>query len=316
MSFSSEVKNELSRLEVEGSCCINAELSALWRMGGSILVRRIGLGVDFSTENAALARRILQITRRNFDLPIEVSATRARRLKKNNRYLVRVAPGKKTKPFMDLLGILPSESGNKLTEQILKSACCQKAFLRGVFLAAGSISKPTSDYHLEIVSQSKELADFILAVMKRQGIHGKITDRKGDYIVYIKEGDAIIKLLSVMGAHGALLEFENVRVIKDMRNHVNRVVNCETANLGKVVKAALKQIECIKYIDDKVGLHKLSPTLHEAAQLRLDNPEAPLSELAQMSKNNVSKAGMNHRFRKLEDYAKSLGMEDETRIEK
>lgn len=314
MSFSSEVKNELSRLEVQGSCCVNAELSALWRMGGSIIVRGLGFGVDFSTENAALARRILQITRRNFVLPIEVSATRALRLKKNNRYLVRVAPGKKTQEFMTFFGILPSEKGGKITEQILKSACCQKAFLRGVFLAAGSVSKPTSDYHLEIVSQSKELADFILQVMKRLGLQGKITDRKGDYIVYIKEGDSIIKLLSLMGAHGALLEFENIRVIKDMRNHVNRVVNCETANLGKVVKAALKQIKCVKYIDDKVGLDKLSPTLKEAAQLRLDNPEAPLIELAQMSDSNVSKAGMNHRFRKIEDYAKSLGMKDEIGI--
>lgn len=315
MSFSSEVKNELSRIEVEDACCVNAELSALWRMGGSIILRRAGMGIDFSTENAALARRILQTTRRNFSLPIEVAVTRSRRLKKTNRYLVRVAPSTMTKKFIEFLDILPNESGSVSQEKILHSNCCKKAFLRGIFLAGGSVSKPTSDYHLEIVSQSKDLADLILLVMKKFGIQGKLTDRKGDYIVYIKEGDAIITFLSIMGAHSALLDFENVRVIKGMRNHINRVVNCETANLGKVVKAALNQTKYINYIDEKVGLNKLTPILREAAQLRLDNPEAPLSELAQMSKNVVTKAGMNHRFRKLEDYAKSLGMKEEAGFE-
>ena len=309
MSFSSDVKNELARLPVSDACCLNAELSGLLRMGGSIIVKNYSMGIDFSTENAALARRVLQLVKSNFQLPIEVVATRSKRLKKNNRYLVRIVPGKDTQKVMELLGVVGDEEGDK---NLFKTNCCRKSFLRGVFLAGGSVSKPTGDYHLEIVSQSEELAKLILKAMKSLSIIGKITDRKADYIVYIKEADAIITFLSLIGAHGALLQFENVRILKDMRNHVNRVVNCETANLEKTVKAAVKQIAAIEYIDEAMGLNKLTPGLKEAAQLRLDNPEANLSELAGMASGNVGKAGMNHRFRKLTQLAEQLGMKHNT----
>ncbi len=315
MSFSSEVKNELARLPNAGSCCLKAELSALLRMGGSIIIRSSSMGVDFATENAALARRVLQMIKTNFQLPLEVVVTRSRRLKKNNRYLVRIAPGQQTQKVMSFLGLIYNEEGSSLEKNILQSSCCRKAFLRGVFLAGGSVSRPTGDYHLEIVSESDDLAQVTLKIMKSFGLPGKSTDRKGDYIVYLKEGNAIISFLSLVGAHVALLDFENVRIVKEMRNQVNRVVNCETANLGKVVKAALRQLACINYLEEHYGLGKLPPALREAAELRLANPELPLGELAAMAAGSLGKAGINHRFKKIEQLALKMGMKDEKEVE-
>ena len=306
MSFSSDVKNELARLPVSDSCCLNAELSGLLRMGGSIIMKDYSMGVDFSTENAALARRVLQLIKSNFSLPIEVLATRSKRLKKNNRYRVRIVAGKETQKVMELLGVVGMMDKAEV-KNIFRTNCCRRSFLRGVFLAGGSVSKPTGDYHLEIVSQSEEMGRLILKVMRGLSITSKMTDRKDDYIVYIKEADAIITFLSLVGAHGALLQFENVRIIKDMRNHVNRVVNCETANIEKTVKAAGKQLAVIKYIDETLGLDKLTLTLQEAAHLRLEHTEANLSELAELAGGDVGKAGMNHRFRKLAQIAQQLG---------
>ena len=306
MSFSSDVKNELARLPVSDPCCLNAELSGLLRMGGSIIMKDYSMGVDFSTENAALARRVLQLVKSNFSLPIEVVATRSKRLKKNNRYRVRIVAGKETQKVMELLGVV-GMMGEEKIKNLFRTNCCRRSFLRGVFLAGGSVSKPTGDYHLEIVSQSEELGRLILKVMRSLSITSKMTDRKDDYIVYIKEADAIITFLSLVGAHGALLQFENVRIIKGMRNHVNRVVNCETANIEKTVKAAGKQLAVIKYIDETLGLDKLTLTLKEAAKLRLEHTEANLSELAELAVGTVGKAGMNHRFRKLAQIAQQLG---------
>ena len=308
MSFSSDVKNELARLSLDSSCCLNAELSALLRMGGSLVINGYNMGVDFYTENAALARRVLQLARGNFNLPLEISVTRSKKLKKNNRYLVRIVPDKETKNVLKLLGVFSVDDDLEHDKVLLKKSCCKKAFLRGVFLAGGSVSRPTGDYHLEIVSRSEDLALLAQKTMKNLSISAKMTDRKGDYIVYVKDADSIISFLNIIGAHGALLDFENVRVLKEMRGRVNRVVNCETANLGKTVQAALKQLEAIKYIDEKMGLSKLTPTLKEAAELRMENPEANLTELAGMAKGNVGKAGMNHRFRKLQKIAEDLGL--------
>lgn len=310
MSFSSDVKNELARLQLHSPCCLKAELSALLRMGGSLVIKGYDRGVDFYTENAALARRVLQLARGSFNLPIEISVTRSKKLKKNNRYLVRIVPDKENKEVLQFLGVFYEEDSAEHDKMLLKKACCKRAFLRGVFLAGGSVNKPTGDYHLEIVSRSEELALLTQKTMKSLSVVAKMTDRKGDYIVYVKDAGSIVAFLNVIGAHGALLEFENVRVLKEMRNRVNRVVNCETANLGKTVQAALKQLEAIKLIDENMGLSKLAPALKEAAELRRKNPEANLTELASMTKGKVSKAGMNHRFRKLEKIAQELGFDD------
>ena len=308
MSFSNDVKNELSRLETNEVCCDKAELLGVLRMSGAIVIRGMNIGIHFSTENAALARRVLQILKNNYQVQTEVVITRSRRLKKNNRYQVRVLPAPQVNIAMTELQLLSMESD--LKNPLLTKQCCKRAFLRGAFLGGGSISRPSSDYHLEMVTGNEDFARSIIKVMHTFSMKAKLTDRKNDYIVYLKDGESITNFLRVIGAHNSMMEFEGVRVLKEMRNNVNRRVNCETANLGKVVKAAVRQVNCIKFIDEHMGLSELPEALQETAQLRLKYPEASLNELVEYS-GGIGKSGINHRLKKLQEMAIGLGMEVE-----
>ena len=308
MSFSNDVKNELSRLETNEVCCDKAELLGVLRMSGAIVIRGMNIGIHFSTENAALARRVLQILKNNYQVQTEVVITRSRRLKKNNRYQVRVLPAPQVNIAMTELQLLSMESD--LKNPLLTKQCCKRAFLRGAFLGGGSISRPSSDYHLEMVTGNEDFARSIIKVMHTFSMKAKLTDRKNDYIVYLKDGESITNFLRVIGAHNSMMEFEGVRVLKEMRNNVNRRVNCETANLGKVVKAAVRQVNCIKFIDEHMGLSELPEALQETAKLRLKYPEASLNELVEYS-GGIGKSGINHRLKKLQEMAVGLGMEVE-----
>jgi DNA-binding protein WhiA len=308
LSFSNDVKNELSRLETNEVCCDKAELLGVLRMSGAIVIRGMNIGIHFSTENAALARRVLQILKNNYQVQTEVVITRSRRLKKNNRYQVRVLPAPQVSIAMNELQLLSMESD--LKNPLLNKQCCKRAFLRGAFLGGGSISRPSSDYHLEMVTGNEDFARSIIKVMHTFSMKAKLTDRKNDYIVYLKDGESITNFLRVIGAHNSMMELENVRVLKEMRNNVNRRVNCETANLGKVVKAAVRQVNCIKFIDEHMGLSELPQALQDTARLRLEYPDASLNELVEYS-GGIGKSGINHRLKKLQEMAVGLGMEVE-----
>lgn len=184
----------------------------------------------------------------------------------------------------------------------------KRTFLRGAFLGGGSISRPASDYHLEMVTGNEDFAQTIIKVMQSFSLKAKLTDRKNEYIVYLKDGESIINFLSVIGAHNAMMELENVRIVKEMRNNVNRAVNCETANLNKVVKAAVRQVSCINYIDEHMGLSELPQGLQDTARLRLQYPDVSLNDLVEYS-GGLGKSGINHRLKKLQDIAVGLGME-------
>ena len=308
LSFSNDVKNELSRLETNEVCCDKAEVLGVLRMSGAIVIRGMNIGIHFSTENAALARRVLQILKNNYQVQTEVVITRSRRLKKNNRYQVRVLPAPQVNIAMTELQLLSIESD--LKNPLLTKQCCKRAFLRGAFLGGGSISRPSSDYHLEMVTGNEDFARSIIKVMHTFSMKAKLTDRKNDYIVYLKDGESITNFLRVIGAHNSMMELENARVLKEMRNNVNRRVNCETANLGKVVKAAVRQVNCIKFIDEHMGLSELPEALQQTALLRLEYPEASLNELVEYS-GGIGKSGINHRLKKLQEMAIGLGMEVE-----
>ena len=308
LSFSNDVKNELSRLETNEVCCDKAEVLGVLRMSGAIVIRGMNIGIHFSTENAALARRVLQILKNNYQVQTEVVITRSRRLKKNNRYQVRILPAPQVSIAMNELQLLSMESD--LKNPLLNKQCCKRAFLRGAFLGGGSISRPSSDYHLEMVTGNEDFAHSIIKVMHTFSMKAKLTDRKNDYIVYLKDGESITNFLRVIGAHNSMMELENVRVLKEMRNNVNRRVNCETANLGKVVKAAVRQVNCIKFIDEHMGLSELPQALQDTARLRLEYPDASLNELVEYS-GGIGKSGINHRLKKLQEMAVGLGMEVE-----
>ena len=193
-----------------------------------------------------------------------------------------------------------------LNHVLIQSLCCKRAFIRGAFLAAGSVSDPEKSYHFEIVCETEEKARRLQEMIGDFGVSAKITLRKKSFVLYVKEGSQIVDLLNVMEAHAALMDYENVRILKEMRNSVNRQVNCETANLGKTISAAVKQIEDIRYIQRNLGFAKLPENLAEMAELRLEQPEATLKELGEMLHPPVGKSGVNHRLRKLSVLAEEL----------
>lgn len=189
---------------------------------------------------------------------------------------------------------------------IIMKNCCRRAFLRGAFLSVGSISKPEKSYHFEMVCTTMAKAMQLCDIIKSFELDAKIVERKKHFVVYIKDGESIVDMLNIMEAHVSLMELINIRIIKEMRNTVNRKVNCETANLNKTVSASVKQIEDIRLIQDTIGLLSLKRPLQEIAVIRLENPDASLKELGAMLSPAVGKSGVNHRLRKLSEIADGL----------
>jgi len=188
---------------------------------------------------------------------------------------------------------------------LIQQSCCKRAYIRGAFLASGSISDPEKSYHFEVVCRTMEQAKQLQDVINSFEMEAKIVERKKHFVVYLKEGSQIVDILNVMEAHVALMNLENVRILKEMRNSVNRKVNCETANISKTVNAAVKQLEDIVYIRDTIGLDALPDGLREMAELRLEYPEAPLKELGTYLNPPVGKSGVNHRLRKISTIAET-----------
>lgn len=194
----------------------------------------------------------------------------------------------------------------RIEEYIFKDEDIKRAYIRGAFIGGGSISNPEKTYHLEFVTHSEEYAKDLSNLINTFSLNSKVIQRKNSFIVYIKEGEQIVDLLNVIGAHSSLLEIENIRIMKEMRNNVNRLVNCETANLSKTVNAAVRQVESIKLIQSQIGLQRLPDNLREIAELRLNYPDESLKELGEMLDPPVGKSGINHRLRKIEKIAEEL----------
>lgn len=289
-------------------CCKEAELAALTRMNGAVSLARQSYVLDVQTENAAIARRMYTLIKSLYPYPIKLLVRKKMKLKKNNVYIVRIADG--AKEMLADLDILqePFALVRTISPKYLKKKCCKRAYLRGAFLAGGSVNNPeTSSYHLEIANAYQEHNDALCALMNTFDLHARILERRNGYISYIKEAEKITDFLNYTGAHQALLKFEDVRVMRDMRNSVNRLVNCETANLNKTIGAAFRQVENIRYIDEMVGLAALPDKLQEIAKLRVEHQEVSLKELGELvSGNKISKSGINHRLKKIDQFADQL----------
>ena len=308
MSFSSITKNELARIQGNGDCCKRAELAALVKMDGTLHKNGSQMSLDIKNFNAAVARKAFSLVKELFDIGAQVMVRRKIRLRKNNIYLVRVPAAEKKTEIMSALGIM-DDAGllqEKAPGSLLGRDCCRRAYLRGLFLGGGSVSSPERAYHLEIITSNLRHARDILRILKRFKLSGGINARKNWYVVYLKESEQIAECLNIMGAHNALLEFEGKRVYKDVRNKVNRLVNCETANLDKTVAAAVRQVEDIKLIIRCKGLDKLPTSLRQTAEARLQFPDANLRELGEVMVPPVGKSGVNHRLRKLSEIAGRL----------
>ncbi|MDY3119015.1 MAG: DNA-binding protein WhiA [Peptoniphilus sp.] len=311
MSFSKDVKNELARVPMENMAILHAELAAYVRTCGVIRLRE-GLRIDlsFHTENAAVARRILSAIKRLFGSDVEVAATQNMYLKKNKQYRIRMTDeGSVRSLLMDSDFLRPDnvfQMHYAVDPALLRDTESIRAYIRGSFLGAGSVTSPSKRYHLEMISHDKMHGEDIKKWLARAGFSAKGIYRKDDYIIYLKEAEKISDLLAFMGAGRSVLEFESTRVVKDVRNNVNRLVNCETANLSKTVNAAGRQLRDLATIQKTIGLSALDEELLPVATMRIRHPEASLLEIGEMMQPKMSKSGVNHRLKKIHELAETL----------
>ncbi|SDL11290.1 DNA-binding protein WhiA [Natronincola ferrireducens] len=312
MSFSGNTKSELARIIPQEDCCKLAELAALIRMSGVLQLTGLKkFNVRINTENPSTARKIFKYIKELFQIHVEVLIRKNARLKKNNHYMMLITHSMGSAIILEKVGIFKDYNNSfdityEIPSQILTKPCCKRAYLRGAFLGGGSISAPEKTYHLEFVTNSPEHSEDLKNLINEFQLNAKIVERKGSYVVYIKEGDQVVDTLNIIGAHKALLDLENIRIYKQMRNDINRIVNCETANLSKTVNASMRQIENIQYIKDTIGIRELPLGLREIAELRLKYQDASLKELGQMLNPSIGKSGVNHRLRKIEEIAQRL----------
>ncbi len=312
MSFSSEVKKELCNRHEGARHCIIAELCAILNTCGKITVRNGALSVVIQTENAFVAKRYFTLIKASFSVNGNVAVSKNIALKKNRVYTVSIHDNESAERLLSAVSLVKKGSDGKYTVKrtidplLVKDTCCKRAYIRGAFIAGGSLNTPEKTYHMEFVNASEKLSNGLCELINFFSLHAKVIERKGHFVVYLKEGESIVDLLNVMEAPISLMGLENVRILKDMRNDINRRVNCETANINKTVGAAVKQIDDIKLIFEKKGETFLSEQLLEVALLRLENPDASLKELGEMVTPTIGKSGINHRFRKISEIADVL----------
>lgn len=307
MSFSGKVKEELSKQISSARHCRIAELAALLNTCGRIDSTK---KMRFQAENDAVVRKYFTLLKKTFNIDTEISVRESTYSKKGSIYSVTVSEPAQIKQILDgtkLICVEPESGAIGLGSMlVIQQSCCKRAYIRGAFLASGSVSDPEKGYHFEIVCPDEEKARQLQDMIRSFKIDAKIVLRKKSYVVYVKEGAQIVDLLAVMEANVALMNFENIRIVKEMRNSINRKVNCETANINKTVNAAVKQTEDIKLVQKMVGFQNLNESLSEIAELRLRYPEATLKELGMMLNPQVGKSGVNHRLRKLSEMAEEL----------
>ena len=304
MSFTAEVKEELSRVVTPRSCCPRAELSALMRVEGTIhLAGGERFRLEMATETAPVARKAIKLMHGLYGLKTELTVRRSV-LHKTNNYLITVPTQTKLGTALAELGIL-GETGFSIgiDPKLVKKDCCAISYLRGAFLGGGFVADPHGDFHFELTAETEQLADDLVALMGRFEIPARVARRRGTFAVYLKGAEPIVTFLALVGAHRALLRTEDVRIIKSMRNDVNRLVNAEIANQQKTAEAALTQIEAINALVDARGLANLPPALAELAELRLANPEVSLRELGELADPPLTKSAVYHRVRRIEELA-------------
>ncbi|EPY6467774.1 DNA-binding protein WhiA [Clostridium sporogenes] len=311
MSFSLKVKNEVCKhIKINKQEAI-AELSAIMKVSGTLLFTNKQFKFKITTENAAIARLVFKILKEHFGIHTEIMIKKNNSLKKNNIYIILISEEEGVKSLLKEVGII-KETINvfsldyNIPKNIIECDECRRAYIRGAFLGGGSISNPEKTYHLEFVTHNEDYAKDLSDLINSYNLNSKVIKRKNSYIIYLKEGEQIVDLLNIIGAHASLLELENVRIMKEMRNNVNRLVNCETANLSKTVNAAVRQVESIKFIEREIGLGRLPKNLRDVAELRIKYPDESLRELGKMLNPPVGKSGVNHRLRRIEKIADEL----------
>lgn len=306
MSFSIDVRNELARIQNEKACCDKAELSALLLNKSSINMSNSTYIMAVETDNPAIARKIYKFLKEIYNFKSTVKIIDKNKYRKNRGYIVNT--------FLSVADLLLLNEIVEIENNIIKPQfnnaftknCCKRAYLRGLFLSRGFINRPEGNYHLELIISHPRLAKEIQKTLLSFGVEAKLIKRKKSFLLYVKESEQIADFLRVVEANQALLEFENIRILKSMRNSVNRQVNCETANLAKTINAAVRQTDLIGKLGNNHSLDVLPYQLRELAILRLDHPDATLKELGEMLDPPLTKSGVAYRMRRLEKLAEEL----------
>ena len=312
MSFSSKVKEELSKeCNSPRHCCI-AETAAIISMCGKVIFdEKDHVRIEIHTENVTVARKYFTLLKKTYNINTDISIRHSSSLNKNRSYVLSVNDDETARKIlmtcrlMKPFGVI-EEDFSISDSLIIQRECCKRAFIRGAFLAAGSVSDPVKTYHFEIVCLSEAKAKQLQMIMETFNINARVIKRRKYFVVYVKDSSQVVDLLNIMGAYNALMDMENVRIVKDMRNNVNRKVNCETANINKTVSAAVKQIEDIRFIQMSSAFDELPESLQEMAELRVRYPEATLAEHGQLLDTPVGKSGVNHRLKKISLFADEL----------
>ncbi len=312
MSFSGKVKEELGRQFSPARHCQIAEFAAIFFLCGRIkMVSREKIFLEIHTENLTVAKKSFILIKMVFHTDVEIRILNHSLKSYTPTYYLIVQDGEAVTKILKSVKLM-NESEDRWGDpsgvpyRLVQNTCCKRAYLRGVFMVTGSVTNPEKGYHLEIAVTSRKFCEQLQKLVLSFGIEARTTSRKKYYVLYVKEGSAIADFLNVMEAHLALMDFENVRILKDVRNSVNRQVNCETANISKTVTAAARQIEDIRYIERFRGFNQLNDGLREIAELRLEYPESSLTELGQMLSKPLGKSGVNHRLRKLSEIAEHM----------
>lgn len=314
MSFSGKVREELAGNISPARHCRLAETAAFIGMCGTVVINSFDrYSIKIHSENILVARKVFTLLQKTFNIKADISIRR-NISKQSVSYAVVIRRHQEALCVLQAAKMIGERRGDAddicaFSPLVIQQTCCKRAFLRGAFQAAGSMSDPNKSYHFEIVCAVPEAARQIQGVICSFDLDAKVVPRKKSFVVYLKEGSQIVDILNVMEAHVSLMKLENVRILKEMRNSVNRKVNCETANINKTVSAAVKQVEDITYLRDTIGFESLPENLVETAYARLENPEAALKELGETMTPPVGKSGINHRLRKLSEIADKVRQE-------
>lgn len=312
MNFSQKVKEELVDKISNANHCRIAEISAILSLCGNVLIdenNQYALAVR--TETEMTARKMYHLLRKTFRIEAEYAEKVSAYSKSQRTYIVTIEDHEEAMRVLQATKLIREdgeiEENLSITNNIvIKKECCKRAFIRGAFMAAGSISDPSKGYHFEISCNSDGKSIQLINLLEYFQIEAKVVARKGKFVVYIKEGEGIVDVLNVMEAPIALMEMENIRILKDMSNYYNRQVNCETANIKKTVTTACRQIEDIQFIMKVKGINYLPEKLQDIAQMRIEHPDVPLQELGTMMTPPLGKSGVNHRLRKISQIADEL----------
>lgn len=297
MSFSSDVKTELLSIEIVSDCCRHAEAYGMLLFGRSFSTS----SVSFAAEHRQVSERYAQYIQSILGESPSFAADEGKMA------IVDVPMSADRKKILSAFGHGSGETSLRINRANLAGDCCFSAFLRGVFLACGTVSTPEKNYHLEFVVPFLKLSGDLCALLEEIGFHPKQVVRKGYRVIYFKDSESIEDLLTCMGATNSTLKLIGVKIDKDLRNHVNRRINFETANIDRSVNAGAAQLDAIRKIETTVGLDALSEGLREIALVRMDNPEASLNELEEMFEGRLSRSGINHRLNRLVQIAKDIG---------